>query len=37
MRFMTKTLELDVIIEIILKNIKSDSAAKKFNTSNSIY
>jgi DNA mismatch repair protein MutS2 len=28
MRFMTKTLELDVIIEIILKNIKSDSAAK---------
>ncbi len=27
MRFMTKTLELDVIIERILKNIKSDSAS----------
>lgn len=28
MRFMTKTLELDVIIERILKNIKSDSASE---------
>ncbi|BCR35986.1 endonuclease MutS2 [Mariniplasma anaerobium] len=28
MRFMTKTLELDVIIERILKNIKSDSASQ---------
>ncbi|AUD65155.1 hypothetical protein BK011_05470 [Tenericutes bacterium MZ-XQ] len=32
MRFMTKTLELDQIIEIISKYLKSDSAKQKLNT-----